>query len=171
MQLLTKEYEKPGGDYKGKKTEDQKSLEKWTEEEWSTQDEGKRGRRSYETARYLPEEAREKLRLEEREATEKKKREGSKKGEQYVEDPEVSKEARKEAVLIANYDGLTIAEFKNELEGLSEGERKKVRAYEKEHKNRKTLLEQLDRKIGHDGSYPSAKLVERIRSTSWANLA
>ena len=35
-QLLTKEYEKVGGDYKGEKTEAQKSLEKWTEEEWTT---------------------------------------------------------------------------------------------------------------------------------------
>lgn len=74
-QLSTKEYEKAGGGYKYEKTEDQKSLEKWTEEEWTTQDE-ERARRSDETARYLPKEAWENLSPEEREATERKKREG-----------------------------------------------------------------------------------------------
>ncbi len=148
-QLLTKEYEKAGGGYKGEKTEDQKNLEKWTQEEWTTQDEGKRARRGDETARYLPKEAWENLSPEEREATEKKKREGSKKGEQYVENTKVAREARKEAAVpIAGYDDLNVEEIKDELEGRSEDELKKVRSYEKKHKNRKTLLEQLDRKIG-----------------------
>lgn len=153
-QLLTKEYEKAGGDYKGEKTEDKKSLEEWTEEEWSTQDEGERAYRSDGMARYLPKEVREKLSPEAiTEATKKKEREGSTRGEQYLENPEVFKEARKEAAVpLSNYDGLTVAEAKNELEGLSDDELRKVRAYEEEHKNRKTLLEQLDRKIGHDGS-------------------
>ena len=35
-QLLTKEYEKAGGGYKGEKDEDQKHLEQWTEDEWQT---------------------------------------------------------------------------------------------------------------------------------------
>ena len=38
-QLLAQEYEKAGGGYKGGKGEKQKSLEKWTEEKWSTKDE------------------------------------------------------------------------------------------------------------------------------------
>jgi len=38
-QLLAQEYEKAGGGYKGGKDEKQKSLEKWTEEKWSTKDE------------------------------------------------------------------------------------------------------------------------------------
>jgi hypothetical protein len=38
-QLLAQEYEKAGGEYKGGKGEKQKSLEKWTEEKWSTKDE------------------------------------------------------------------------------------------------------------------------------------
>ena len=50
---------------------------------------------------------------------------------------------------IASYDELNVEEIKDELEGLSEDELKKVRSYEKKHKNRKTLLEQLDRKIGN----------------------
>ena len=147
-QLLTKEYEKAGGGYKGEKTEDQKSLEKWTEEEWTAQDEGERARRGDETTRYLPKEAWEKLSPEDKEATEEKKRKGSKKGEQYIENTKVAREARKEAAVpIGGYDELTVEEVKDELEGLSEDELKKVRSYEKKHKNRKTLLEQLDRKI------------------------
>lgn len=38
-QLLAQEYEKAGGGYSGKKTEKQKSLEKWGEEKWQTKDE------------------------------------------------------------------------------------------------------------------------------------
>ncbi len=147
-QLLTKEYEKAGGGYKGEKTEDQKSLEKWTEEAWTTQDEEEGARRGDDTARYLPKEAWEKLSPEDKEATEEKKRKGSKKGEQYIENTKVAREARKEAAVpIAGYDELSVEEVKDQLEGLSEDELKKVRSYEKKHKNRKTLLERLDRNI------------------------
>ena len=38
-QLLAQEYEKAGGGYKGGKGENQKSLEKWGKEKWSTKDE------------------------------------------------------------------------------------------------------------------------------------
>ena len=38
-QLLTQEYEKAGGGYKGGKGEKQKSLEKWSSEKWMTKDE------------------------------------------------------------------------------------------------------------------------------------
>ena len=38
-QLLVQEYEKAGGGYRGKKTEKQKSLEKWGKEKWQTKDE------------------------------------------------------------------------------------------------------------------------------------
>ncbi len=148
-QLLTKEYEKAGGGYKAEKTEDQRNLEKWTEEDWTTQEGDELARRGDEVARYLPKKAWEKLSHEEREATENKKREGSKKGEQYVENTRVAREARKEvSVPIAGYDELTVEGVKDKLEGLSEDQLKKVRSYEKKHKNRKTLLEQLDRKIG-----------------------
>ena len=37
-QLLTQEYEKRGGGYKGDKDESQKNLEKWTDEDWQTQE-------------------------------------------------------------------------------------------------------------------------------------
>ena len=60
--------------------------------------------------------------------------------------------ARKETrVPTSNYDDLNVGEVEDELGGLSEDELKKVWSYEEEHKNCKTLLEQLDRTIG-DGS-------------------
>jgi hypothetical protein len=152
-QLLVKEYEKAGGGYKGEKDEDQKHLEQWTEEEWQTQDGNAKARASSETKRYLPKKAWEKLTAEEREATEKAKREGSKEGEQYIGNTEAAKEARKEAAPgsepIEGYDGMNVEEVKEELDTLSEGDLKKARAYEEGHKNRKTLLEQLERKIGY----------------------
>jgi len=44
-QLVAQEYEKAGGGYKGGKGKEQKSLEKWCEEKWSTKDEyEKRGK-------------------------------------------------------------------------------------------------------------------------------
>ena len=38
-QLLTQEYEKAGGGYRGGKGKSQKSLEKWGKEKWMTKDE------------------------------------------------------------------------------------------------------------------------------------
>jgi hypothetical protein len=52
-QLLVQEYEKAGGGYKGGKGEEQKSLEKWGEEKWSTKDEyEKRGKAKAAAKRY-----------------------------------------------------------------------------------------------------------------------
>jgi hypothetical protein len=45
------------------------------------------------------------------------------------------------------YDEMNVGEISKNLEELSEDELKKVRAYEKRHKNRETLIEQIDRKI------------------------
>ena len=153
-QLLTQEYEKRGGGYKGEKDDRQKNLEKWTEEEWQTQEGEANAREGDETKRYLPKEAWEKLSPEEREATEKAKREGSKEGEQYVANTEAAKEARKEASAngqpIEGYDDMNVEEIKDEIDDLSEGDLKKVKSYEEDHKNRKTLLEQLDRKVEDD---------------------
>jgi hypothetical protein len=153
-QLLTKEYEKAGGGYKGEKDDDQKHLEQWTEEEWQTQEGDARAREGGETKRYLPKEAWEKLGPEEREATERAKREGSKKGEQFAGNTEVAKAAHKEASAgsqpIEGYDDMNVEEVKYELDDLSEEDLKKVKSYEEDHKNRKTLLEQLDRKLGDD---------------------
>lgn len=149
-QLLTQEYEKRGGGYKGEKGQSQKDLEEWTEEEWQTK-EGEADARqdSGETKRYLPKKAWENMSEEEKEVTEQKKREGSKKGQQYVSNTEEAKEARKNAkeVPISGYDDLSVGEVEKKIEGLSKDEIRAVRSYEKNNKNRKTLLEKIDGKL------------------------
>jgi hypothetical protein len=47
----------------------------------------------------------------------------------------------------ANYDELSVAEVSRRIDGLPTDQLKKVREYEKKHKNRETLIEQIDRKI------------------------
>ena len=49
---------------------------------------------------------------------------------------------------IEGYDELNVGEISDRLNSLSEEQLEKVRDYEKRNKNRDTLIEQLDRKIG-----------------------
>ena len=64
--------------------ESQRSLRKWEKEEWGT----KSGKPSSETGeRYLPKKAREALSSQEYAATTKAKREGTKRGRQFVKQP------------------------------------------------------------------------------------
>ena len=82
-QLAVQEYKKRGGGYRGKKAEDN-SLTQWAQEEWAT----KSGEKSGDTGeRYLPKKAREALSQEEYSATTKKKREDSRKGKQFSQQP------------------------------------------------------------------------------------
>jgi hypothetical protein len=46
-----------------------------------------------------------------------------------------------------DYDALTVEEVSRKIDGLSAEQLKKVREFEKGHKNRETLIEQIDRKI------------------------
>ena len=48
---------------------------------------------------------------------------------------------------IRNYDDLTVEQISKQLDNLSAAEIREVRAYEKQHKNRETLIEQFDRKL------------------------
>lgn len=87
-QLLAQAYEKAGGGYSGAKTSGQKSLSKWTKEKWGT----KSGKPSTQGAkatgeRYLPERARRALSASEYAATTKAKREGTRRGQQFVRQP------------------------------------------------------------------------------------
>jgi hypothetical protein len=52
----------------------------------------------------------------------------------------------------ANYDELTVEEVSKRIEGLPTEQLKKVREFEKNHKNRETLIEQIDRKIRANNS-------------------
>ncbi len=148
-QLLAREYEKRGGGYKGDKDESQKDLEKWTDEEWQTQEGDSRARSGDETARYLPKEAWEKMSDEEKRETEKKKREGSRQGQQHVANTEEAKQARKgsQAPPLRDYDGLSVEDVENKVRGLSKEEVRELLDYEKRHKNRKTLVESLSRMV------------------------
>ena len=84
MQLAGKLYREKGGGYTGAKTKAQKSMSKWTKEDWGT----KSGKPSGETGeRYLPKKAREALTPSEYAATTRAKREGTKKGQQFVPQP------------------------------------------------------------------------------------
>src|SRR5919112_2016205 len=51
------------------------------------------------------------------------------------------------ALQTANYDELSVAEISRRLDGLSADQLRKIRQYEKQNKNRETLIEQIDRKI------------------------
>ncbi len=119
-QLLVREYEKQGGGYRGDKDDEAKSLEAWTDENWQTADGGADARRQDgSTKRYLPEKAWALLSDEEKKEAEKKKRQGDKKGKQYVENTLEAKAARREAA-----DGKTKAELmdeakKRDIEGRS----------------------------------------------------
>lgn len=84
MQLAGKIYKSKGGGYTGEKTSAQKSMSKWSREDWGT----KSGKPSGKTGeRYLPKKARESLTSKEYAATTKAKREGTKKGKQFVPQP------------------------------------------------------------------------------------
>lgn len=96
-QILVKEYEAQGGGYKhsGQKTEAQKSLSAWTEEDWQTADH-KAAIRDGKTTRYLPKEVWNQLSSEEQEQTNMLKVKGSKSGKQYIDNPEEIREILKQ---------------------------------------------------------------------------
>jgi hypothetical protein len=89
IQLAGKIYKEKGGSYSGEKTESQKSLTKWTKEEWGTKS-GKPSTQGPKATgeRYLPKKAREALSKEEYARTSAKKKEDTKKGKQFSKQPE-----------------------------------------------------------------------------------
>lgn len=88
MQLAGKIYKDKGGDYTGEKTSAQKSMTKWTKEDWGTKS-GKNSTLGPKATgeRYLPKKARESLTSAEYAATTKAKKEGTKAGKQFVKQP------------------------------------------------------------------------------------
>src|SRR5918994_1678194 len=86
-------------------------------------------------------------------ATEQATRQGLRVAEEATERTEnVTREAElRTAVLAAlqttDYEGLTVEEVSKRIEGLPTEQLRKVREFEKNHKNRETLVEQIDRKI------------------------
>ena len=99
---MASEYKKRGGDYTTDKEtgqdESQKNLQKWGEEEWQTKDgEGEAKQDDGSRKRYLPKKAWEQMDEEEKQETEDKKLDASKKGQQFVGNTEKAKQSRKNA--------------------------------------------------------------------------
>ena len=87
-QIVAQEYKKAGGGYTGAKTSKQKSLSKWTKEEWGTKSGKPSTQGSKATGeRYLPKKAREKLSAAEYAKTSAKKREDLRNGKQFSKQP------------------------------------------------------------------------------------
>lgn len=87
-QLVAQQYKKAGGGYSGSKSSKQKSLSKWTKEEWGTKSGKPSTQGSKATGeRYLPKKARQSLSKKEYAATSAKKRSDTKAGRQFSKQP------------------------------------------------------------------------------------
>ncbi|NMO18258.1 hypothetical protein HPC49_44860 [Pyxidicoccus fallax] len=96
-QLVAAEYKKAGGGYSGGRGTKQKSLESWGKEEWQTKEGSTRARRGSTTSRYLPKKAWARLTPAQKQATERRKRAGSRAGKQFVRNTTAARTARKKA--------------------------------------------------------------------------
>lgn len=94
-QLLAQKYKAEGGGYEGDKGAPQKSIDKWTDEKWTTED-GSKADKGDKTDRYLPKDAWDDMTPAQKKATKKKKQAGSKK-KQYVANTDAAKKSRKKA--------------------------------------------------------------------------
>lgn len=87
-QIVAQQYKKAGGGYTGSKSSKQKSLSKWTKEEWGTRSGKPSTQGSKATGeRYLPKKARQALSKKEYAATSAKKRRDTKAGRQFSKQP------------------------------------------------------------------------------------
>jgi len=87
-QLVAQQYKKAGGGYTGSKSKKQKSLSKWTKEEWGTRSGKPSTQGSKATGeRYLPKKARQALSTKEYAATSAKKRRDTRSGKQFSKQP------------------------------------------------------------------------------------
>lgn len=97
-QIVADRYEKAGGGYSGSKTSAQKSLSKWTKEDWGTKS-GKPSTQGPKATgeRYLPKKAIKSLSKAEYDATTAKKRKALKEGKQFVANTPAAKAAGRRA--------------------------------------------------------------------------
>lgn len=86
--IANKKYKEAGGGFKGGKTKAQKSLSKWSKEDWGTKS-GKPSTQGKKATgeRYLPKKARKALSKKDYDATSRNKREDTKKGKQFSKQP------------------------------------------------------------------------------------
>lgn len=142
-QLLTGEYEKNGGGYRheGERTEAQRHLEQWTGQDWRTQDGSAGARDADGTGRYLPDAAWQLLSEEERQATDRRKRDAD---QQHVANTEAATQARRAAEIVD-----AKAPEAREKVAAMDGEDQLDRAEKAERelgKGRKTVLEAIERR-------------------------
>lgn len=95
-QLLAQAYRKAGGGYKGGKDKRQRSLSRWTSQDWTTSD-GKPANRPGGMRRYLPRAAWSRLSPGQIRATNRKKIQGSRSGSQFVRNTESAMRAASSA--------------------------------------------------------------------------
>jgi hypothetical protein len=162
-QLLKAAYEKAGGAYLGDKDATQQHLSQWSSEDWQTSDgspsarTGSTDERGGASKRYLPKEAWDELSEEDKAATNAAKAEGSADGEQFVANPEAAAEAGRRArdhaddsveLPVNDYDDLDARQAAKAVNRLVDrDEVLAVRDHEQAHRDRKTVLERVDRKL------------------------
>jgi uncharacterized membrane protein len=143
-QLLVKEYEKAGGGYTdpGHRSERQRHLQQWQEQDWHTAAGNADARGDGGTARYLPDVAWKLLSEEEREQTERPKKDSS---EQFVANTDAAKEARRAAELLTS-TAREASKLVRAMDTASQLER--ARTAEASYGNsRKTVLQAIDRRL------------------------
>ncbi len=144
-QLLVKEYEKAGGGYTdaGHRTERQRHLQQWQDQDWHTAEGGADARGDDGTARYLPDVAWKLLSEREREETERPKREST---EQFVGNTDAAQEARRAAELLTT-TAREASRLVRAMDTVSQLER--ARTAEASFGNgRRTVLKAIDRRLG-----------------------
>ena len=156
-QLLASEYKKAGGGYTSDKQHESGSarhLDQWTDEEWQTKDGEDRARSGEETKRYLPKKAWEELSESEKRATDRQKRDESRKGRQFVANTPSAKAAGRaardhddDAEPFAGYAESSAKELVKQIGNLDADGLRRVREYEKKHANRKTVLQRIERAL------------------------
>jgi hypothetical protein len=125
-QLATQRYKKSGGTYTGSKTKAQKSLSKWTKEDWGTKSGKPSTQGSKATGeRYLPKKVREGLTKKEYEATTRKKRQDTAKGKQHSQQP------KKIAKKTSKLKGASMNGHRDDEKRYARAEKKILRAKER----------------------------------------
>lgn len=150
MQLAGQIYRDEGGEYCGPRTKAQKSMEKWTDEDWTTAT-GKKACKTVDGKtvcdRYLPKKAWGKLSKGEREATRRKKKEAD---SQWVPNTAKASTARKEEIAVRNQN---VTDRMNEmLEAVTSAKGEKAnKEYWKRYNRIEQDLKQLQKMLDSHG--------------------
>ena len=143
-QLVAAEYKRQGGDYttdKAHEPDAARHLDRWTAEQWQTRDGSAQARDGDTTHRYLPKQAWDQLSEQEKEETDRVKREAA---SQFVPNTPAAERAGQAArEPLPDYDTLTVAQVRERLADLDDAGRERVRLYETAHKGRKGVLSRL----------------------------